>query len=233
MASSRSSAKHAPDVRDRILDEATRLFAARGFDGASLQEVAEAVGVRRPTVLYHLSSKDALRQAVLERLLAHWNEVLPRLLLAAASGEERFDNVLRELVRFFDDDPDRARLLVREVLDRPAALRAVMARHLPRWIGVVRDYIVRGQESGEVHADLDPEAYVLHVINLVVSAIAVRASMSALLVERNHGRHRDGPAGDRYLAEVLRLARAALFVGRPLPERSELHRHASRRASRR
>jgi AcrR family transcriptional regulator len=200
------------DVRDLLLAEATRQFAARGFDGASLQDIAEAVGIRKPSLVYHFPTKEALRQAVLEKLLDHWNDVLPRLLLAA-SGKERFAAVLRELVSFFVADPDRARLLVREVLDRPRELRQVMARHLPRWIEVVCDYIRQGQADGSVHPDLDPEAYVLHVIDLVVSAVAVQHCTGALLPSGAAASSKGAAAAkDRYLDELVRLARAALFI---------------------
>ena len=60
---------------------------------------------------------------MLEQLLERWNDVLPRLLMATAGGEPRFETVIGETVRFFYDDPDRARLLVREILDRPADMQ--------------------------------------------------------------------------------------------------------------
>jgi AcrR family transcriptional regulator len=201
------------DVRDQILDEATRLFAARGVDGTSVQEVAEAVGIRRPSLLYHYPSKEALRTAVFERLLAHWNEVLPRLLAAAVSGEERFAAVLSELIKFFVNDPDRARLLLREVLDRPEALRAVMSQHMERWVNIVADYIRRGQREGTIAADVDPEAYVLHVVELVVATVATGASVGSLLP----GRRRASRApSERYLRELTRIAHSALFLPTPV-----------------
>src|SRR5689334_20820974 len=114
---------------DQILRVATHLFAERGFDGTSLQDIAAAVGLRKPSLLYHFASKDDLRRAVLESLLSRWNDVLPRLLLAATSGEDQFTSLIDEAVGFFAADPDRARLILREALDRPAELRLLLSAH--------------------------------------------------------------------------------------------------------
>jgi AcrR family transcriptional regulator len=206
------------DARQAILTAATRLFAERGFDGTSVQEIAEAVGIRKPSLLYHFPSKDALRRAVLGELLERWHGVLPRLLMQTAGGEPRFGDVLEELVRFFTEDPDRARLLVREILDRPDDMRRRLDEHVRPWVGVVGDYIRRAQARGEAHASVDPEAYVLQVINLVVSGVATSASLgSALLGDDAPGRR----SGERHVRELVRIARASLLRG---PEDREAQR---------
>src|SRR5262249_38333478 len=66
-----------PDVRALVIAAATRLFAAHGFDGTALQDVADAVGVTKPAVLHHFPSKEHIRQAVLDGILEHWRGTLP------------------------------------------------------------------------------------------------------------------------------------------------------------
>ena len=56
--------------RDLILDAAETVFAARGFDGASLHEIAAAAGLSRGTPSYFFGSKHQLYVAVLERVFA-------------------------------------------------------------------------------------------------------------------------------------------------------------------
>ena len=93
------------DVRAEILSQATRLFAEQGYDGTSVQEIADAVGIRKPSLLYHFKSKDELREKVLAQMLAHWNAVLPGLLLRA-STEERFDATMEALTGIVRDHID-------------------------------------------------------------------------------------------------------------------------------
>ena len=72
-----------PEIADTL-----SLIAEQGYDGTSVQQIAEAVGIRKPSLLYHFKSKDALRENVLAEMLAHWNAVLPGLLLKASTEEE-------------------------------------------------------------------------------------------------------------------------------------------------
>ena len=47
-------------VMNEIYDQATRLFAERGFAGTSFQDIADAVGLTRPALYYYVKSKDEL-----------------------------------------------------------------------------------------------------------------------------------------------------------------------------
>ncbi|HNT89333.1 MAG TPA: helix-turn-helix domain-containing protein, partial [Candidatus Hydrogenedentes bacterium] len=111
-----------PDMRGRITAAAIHLFGAYGFDGVSIQAIADAVGIRKQSLLHYFPSKDALHQHVVASLVVYWKDELPRLLAATESGYGRFDATVTALVEFFLEDPDRARLTVREMLDRPAML---------------------------------------------------------------------------------------------------------------
>ena len=54
-------------IREQILSAALRIIAENGYTGATLQQVADAVGLSKPGVLHHFGSRDALFTAVLAR----------------------------------------------------------------------------------------------------------------------------------------------------------------------
>lgn len=68
----------------RILDVAEDLFARQGYDGTSLRQIAEGVGIREPGLYNHFASKQALYEAVLFRGLNPMAEVLARHLASAS-----------------------------------------------------------------------------------------------------------------------------------------------------
>jgi len=199
-------------VRAQALAAATHLFAKQGVGATALQEIADAIGVTKQAILHHFRSKEQLRDAVLEAMLAHWQERLPRLLAAATASEDRFDAVLGELRRFFSDDPDRARLVVREALDRPAEVGRLLRGPVRSWVAAISGYIRDGQTHGRHFADVDPEAYVVHILYFVITAAASEAVTHAAIEPTAAGRA-------RFDRELVRIAKAALFVPRPARRR--------------
>jgi TetR/AcrR family transcriptional regulator len=200
------------DVAERVIAAATELFAKRGFSGTSLQAVADAVGVTKQAVLYYFANKQVLRSAVLDRVLSRWKDILPRLLATAASGGEMFDAVLDECIEYFTADRNRARLLVRELLDRPPDMRTLTGEQLTPWTSITADYIRRGQAVGRVRADVDPEAYLVQITTLVIGSIATcdhDAPLSPILGEDGDDH---AAAVRRNIAELVRIARVALFT---------------------
>lgn len=195
------------DVRAEILTQAARLFAEQGYDGTSVQEIADAVGIRKPSLLYHFSSKDELRENVIAQMLAHWNAVLPGLLLKA-STEERFDSTMEALTEFFIEDPDRARLFLRETLDRPARMRAMLGNFVKPWVDLLGGQLERAKEQGLVQRDVDPQAYAVEVITMAVAGTAVIDTLQVILPE-DPAR---GGTRQRHAHELIRVARSSLYI---------------------
>lgn len=54
------------DTKQKILEKALELFAARGYDSVSVGEIAEAVGIRAPSLYNHYPSKQAIFDAIVE-----------------------------------------------------------------------------------------------------------------------------------------------------------------------
>ena len=52
-------------TRERILREASHLFAARGYYGSSTRDIATAVGIRQPSLFHHFAHKQAIFQELL------------------------------------------------------------------------------------------------------------------------------------------------------------------------
>jgi AcrR family transcriptional regulator len=68
-----------PSTRDRILDAALDLFIDQGFDGTSLREIAERLGITKAALYYHFESKDDILMALHMRLHALGRDTFSKL----------------------------------------------------------------------------------------------------------------------------------------------------------
>ncbi len=193
------------DVKERIYKEAIRLFGESGFEGTSIQAIAEAVGIRKPSLLYHFSSKDELREAVISELINMWTAELPKLLTEARSGHDRFSSTITSLTEFFIKDRNRARLAIREMMDRPDQIRDLVRERIGSWTKMIVEYIRMGQDSGLIKPDVDPEAYITQVMMMVIGTVAVGGVAANMLGANDED-------VETKIKELVRIARDALFV---------------------
>ncbi|MFB6372556.1 MAG: TetR family transcriptional regulator C-terminal domain-containing protein, partial [Bradymonadaceae bacterium] len=143
--------------------------------------------------------------------------VLPRVLQAATSGDDQFKGLIEAVISFFCEDPDRARLLMREMMDRPERMRGLLNEYLSPWMSILSDYIEKGQEEGTVYPDLDPTSYIVNVVHLVVGGIATSGVFGTLIDDESD----DAGVSPDQIDEVVRLTGAALFIDGQRAEAAE------------
>ncbi|MEM7410239.1 MAG: TetR/AcrR family transcriptional regulator [Myxococcota bacterium] len=108
---------------ERILDAAEAAFAERGYDAASLGEIADRVGIRPQGIYNHFASKWALYEAVLERLLDPF-----LALLDDAVEQPDLEASLAREVAFHARNPHLARILQYATLAGGEQLELLLAR---------------------------------------------------------------------------------------------------------
>ena len=140
--------------RAEILDAAAEVFAERGYFAATMQDIADLIGVRSASLYYYFSSKEAALEEVCRFGGEEFLKQLGRISLEGGSVLE----IIQEGIRHHLDS--RWRNYVNSfVFNRhnlPEGIRAEMDQIARDYHKLWIDILARGQRSGELSSHLDP-----------------------------------------------------------------------------
>ena len=146
----------------RILTAAEELFGQYGYSSASLADIASHAGIRRASLLYHFSSKDALYLAVQEVLFGDLTAALAPSFMSQAPFAERLMAMTGDYLNYLNERPTFAAIVVRDLIDDRGSARARILELLDPIITTVEQWVAT-EGSGIVRPDLDLRAALLMI----------------------------------------------------------------------
>jgi AcrR family transcriptional regulator len=146
-----------PNRRQQILEEATHLFAAKGFEGSSMRTIARACGITEAAIYRHFASKnDLYEQVIIAKAVQH--NIAGQL--EGFSTDGNIEQVLRAIAEHIlamaKQDPELMRLMVNNSLERGSSVARVLFKEvrLP-YINYMSRELTRRVANGEIRA-IDP-----------------------------------------------------------------------------
>jgi len=138
-----------PDTPTRILAVARTVFAAKGYEGASIREITGRAGVNLGAVTYHFHSKEALYQAVLRTFIDPLRARLEAAVAADAPAVDRIERVVRAFFAHFESQPEQPAIMLHE-LARQRPLPPPVVDWIRTLIQTLGRVIAEGQAEGSV-----------------------------------------------------------------------------------
>lgn len=140
-----------------ILAAARELFAAHGFDGVSMSNVARRAGSSKANIFHHFGSKEDLYLAVMRDACRRSETLLTGMLREQGDAEARLAEYVRQHLDMLYEDPERSRLVLREVLQSsPRSGQALAERAFKDDFEMVTRMFREGQQAGRLAAHIDP-----------------------------------------------------------------------------
>lgn len=150
---------------DAILDVAAQMFEEQGYQSVTMQDLADRIGIAKPTLYVHAKSKVAILEAIFEKV-TRGAEAATEAALAVPVPAER----LRELLYRWTLMAVQIQKYYNVYWVHHRDLPAPSARYYERWSAEIfekiRKMVADGQRSGAIRSDLDPAVITFSIVSL-------------------------------------------------------------------
>ena len=130
-------------TRETILEAAAQVFRQKGFHGASMQDIAEAVNLQKASLYHHVASKQEILLALLDRALELLLEHISAISNQPIPADEKLQRMIREYLQILSENTDLSAVLL---FEHRSLERKQHARHVPNrdkfealWRGVLAE----------------------------------------------------------------------------------------------
>ena len=130
-------------TREDILEAAAQVFREKGFHGASMSDIAEAVDLRKASLYHHVSSKQEILSELLDRALQILLERISAITVQNISADKKLKMMICEYLQILTENVDLAAVLL---FEHRSLERRQQARHIPNrdkfeslWKGVLAE----------------------------------------------------------------------------------------------
>lgn len=188
-----------------IIDAAARVFAERGYHGASTQDIADVLGIRQASLYYYFPSKEVALEQVCMLGVEGFVERANAVAAADAPAAARIRGLIASHLAPLGDRRDYVQVFLRERGHLPDDSRRRVGRLSRRLERIIESVFSAGIEAGEFRADLDPRIATLALLGMCNAVPAWLQVEPSATVER---------VADAFASLVLEGARP-----RPAPAR--------------
>lgn len=169
-----------PEARARIAAAAEEMFAARGFDGTAIRDIARKAGVNGAMIHYYFGNKEGLYRAMLEGAASRVQNLLIETAGGPGSTTERLARFVDAYSAYMLSQPNLARILYREMLTGAKHIRHIAQQYAATNYTMLRTVISDGVKRRELRA-IDAELAPISLMGMVVIFQFLRPIISVAL----------------------------------------------------
>jgi AcrR family transcriptional regulator len=131
-------------TRDRIIETAAQVFRQKGFHGASMEDIAQAVNLKKASLYHHFESKQEILLEILDRALQLLLGKISTITCQNIPADKKLRLMIRQYLQILSENVDLAAVLL---FEHRALERRQHARHIPnrdRFESLWKDVIAEG-----------------------------------------------------------------------------------------
>jgi len=168
------SAKPDQDSRAAILKAARTVFAHRGFEGASIREVAEVARVNNAMIYYHFKDKLELYRAVLGDSFTAFDHIWEhKIFNSSATSRAKIKKYIEEFIRFQQGNEELRRIMSMEFAGCTENMKWLADNYFVHSYGKLVSLVKEGMKRGELRK-IDPAMAIPSLIGMIIHSFIMR-----------------------------------------------------------
>jgi len=206
-------------VRARILASAEKLFAARGYAGTAVRDIARDADVNGAMIHYYFGSKEVLYHSIIENAAVTVRGLIAETTASEGSTEQRLSRFVEAYAGYIFSHPNLARVLMREIMSGGQHFVKVAGPHVSSHYRMLRELLQQAARSGDLR-DIDLELAPLSLLGMVVVFQLLRPFITLVIGKRDY---------DQLFIHRLSCHTVDLFLRGAQSDRRSRKAHAARR----
>ena len=159
------------DTRTAVFEAAAALFAEHGFDGVSVDQIADRAGVNKAMIYYHFADKITLYREIVGEMLLRIGDTAATIAASSAPATDKLDRFIENFVRLSDQRPYFPALMLREISSGAPHLDLETFMKIRSVFGAFSSIITEGQAAG-VFRPIQPMLAYMSVIGPLLFNVA-------------------------------------------------------------
>ncbi|MEW5733593.1 MAG: TetR/AcrR family transcriptional regulator [Thermodesulfobacteriota bacterium] len=175
------------ETYEKLVLSAEKLFAAKGFYGTSIRDVAQSLSIAKSSVLHHFPRKEKLYAVVLQRIA---DDMTRELQSIRSDGTDEFTQMLSFIALMCENTknrPDRDLIILRELLDNPNRADKARKWYFAPYLNELSRIVSSGMEKG-LFKPVNPGLFVFHLLGahhyFIICLPTVRKLFEAAVFDR-------------------------------------------------
>ncbi|MCF7805910.1 MAG: TetR/AcrR family transcriptional regulator [Candidatus Marinimicrobia bacterium] len=153
-----------------IIDTAIDIFAEKGFQQTTMQEIAETAGVGKGTIYRFYSSKDDLLSSLVEFAIEDVTNEIRQALEPIDDPVEKLRAIIAVEIAYYDDHPNLAKFLIREVLGYRMKFEDHIRQIQSSRTAILEPIIQNGLDSGEFR-QVNPTTIAAAIEGMILASV--------------------------------------------------------------
>lgn len=165
------------EAREKIIKAAEELFARRGYDSVSVEDIREQAGISKGLIYYHFKDKKALYSTVLKQMGKIVLPGLREIVVSDQSPTEKLTTFIKRYLEHVFKEKNLIQILAREIVNTESPVSRMIIEHSRKTIEILAGIIQEGVDKGEYRAVNPMQAAIslFGMLNIYVTAAIIFA----------------------------------------------------------